>query len=128
MKINKIKFVFTIATMAAVTFAAPLAQKAFAGSNGSVKSRIVGITQGSYKAYLFRTGDRSPSQIKPFRGDGRLPLTVTFNNVATGSRYFVRVVDEACVTGGQSSDGELKSGTLNLPDTKVSDSWTSGCP
>ena len=128
MRFSKTKFIFVVPVIAATAFATIAGSSALAGSTGSVKTQVTNAPVGHYRAWLFRTGDRQPSQVKGFNIAAYKAPVIQFDNVTTGSHYFIRVVDDTCMVGGQSSDGYLKSGTLGLPRCQVTDGWTSGCP
>lgn len=128
MKVFKAQIILAIPLVAVAVLATSYKQNALAGSTGSVKSQVAGATVGSHKAWLFRTGASQASQSISFEVTAYRQPVIQFNNVPTGYRYFIRVVDNQCDRGGQSSDGYLSSSTLSLPRCQVSSDWTSGCP
>ena len=128
MKHIRMKITYATLLITSVIAVVSLRPTAYARGNGTVKATVKAPV-GNYRAWLFKTGDAKPFKepiqfkIEPYKG-----ATVTFDNIPTGSRYFIRVVDTNCVVGGQTADGNLKSGTLSLPQCQVTPKWSSGCP
>lgn len=104
-------------------------QATYYASTGSVQTRCIASYQDVYYAYLFVTGAREPSAVsQPFEPPYDGFKIVTFTNVPVGHRYFIRIVSQDCLVGGQTPDNYFTGGTMGLPDCHCDANWTSGCP